>query len=260
LLRIIEAVAEAKTVSVQPVSPAATVVLTPSVTPGVLPVGTDDDDSSDSLATQPFNDTANDTHDWDDVDNGLLPDGATYYVQYSLPRLGAPQDFYDIAEMKPAAIVNVLMQVVDYEGPIHLQEATRRVVTGWDMTKAGVKLLRHVQEAARRAQSQKRLVVRGDFLWPAAMVRPPARVPAPGDAPRRIEEICLEEIGEAAFICVRDAYGMERYELVVNTARLLGYKQTGANVRIRIEAAIEELLDSGRIKAQGDSISLGDSS
>ncbi|MDF2440525.1 MAG: hypothetical protein JWN98_1509, partial [Abditibacteriota bacterium] len=190
--------------------------------------------------------------------NAAMPRDVMVYTPFTLPILGAPDQFYALAQTRPGAIVNVVCQVVDHEGPIHLQAATRRVIAGWNMSKAGAKLVGIVEYAAQRAARDKRLKRSDDFLWPFDMKQPPVRVPRDGEAPRPISEICLEEIAEAAWLNIRDCFGLEREELVLQTARLLGYKQTGAVVRTRIEAALERLTSDARVKVVGDSFALND--
>lgn len=226
-------------VSASPQKPsAATVALSAAPAP-----------QSDMFVTQALD------SDSDDV-TATLPVGAIFYQECSLSPQGAPDDFYVLAQSSPRAIAMALQQVVEGEGPIHLQAATRRVVAAWGMSKTGGKLLRTVEEAARRLHAQKLLQRRGDFLWPVSMQRPAVRVPVSFAAPHPVEDIALEEIAEAAFLCVRDCFGVARDELVVHSARLLGYKQTGIKVRSRIEAALLLLQDDERVEVSNDSFSL----
>jgi very-short-patch-repair endonuclease len=187
-----------------------------------------------------------------------IPKGAVYYKEFTLRRRGNAEDFYALAEYQPAVLMDALRQVVENEGPIHVQVATRRMIAAWDMTRAGTRLQDIVEDIARKAHSHKIIKRRGKFLWPINLDAPPVRVPKSGAPPRPTDEICLEEIAEAAFLCIRDCFGLEREELITQTARILGYKQTGINVRRRIEEALKLLHKDSRIKIANGSFSLAD--
>lgn len=185
-----------------------------------------------------------------------LPFGAVWYSESALSHQGAPDAFYTLAKNRPSGIVLALAQVVEGEGPIHLTAATRRVVAAWGMNRAGGKLLAIIEDAARRAQGRNLLQRRGDFLWPPNLQNPPVRVPQANAAPRAVEEIAMEEIAEAAFLCVRDCFALSREELLHQTARLLGFKQTGVNVRARIEESLRVLASDARVECAGDTFTV----
>jgi hypothetical protein len=143
---------------------------------------------------------------------------------------GPGEEFYYLAENRPGRITDVLIKVVQDEGPIHITEATRRVASGWGMTKAGANLLRYVTEAAHRAVKRGAVEIRGDFLWPSNMSEVIVRGPAADGSVRAIEMVPLEDIAEACFRCVREAFAIQMDELVTQAARLLGYNRTGTKV------------------------------
>lgn len=169
---------------------------------------------------------------------------------------GPPEDFYFYAENRPGRITDVLIKVVQEEGPIHITEATRRVVSGWGMGKAGANLLRYVSQAAQRAVKRGVVEIRGDFLWPSGATNVVVRGPAEDGSVRSIEMVSLEEIAEASFLCVRDAFAIQIDELVTQAARLLGYNRTGAKVRDRIEEGIALCSQQGRVSIKNGSVSL----
>jgi len=71
-----------------------------------------------------------------------------------------------------------------------------------------------------------------------------------------VDLIALEEIGEAALLCLEDDFALARERLIQETARLLGYDRVGDNIGPRIDEAIRLLEKEGRIRIQGDQISL----
>ena len=116
------------------------------------------------------------------------------------------------------------------------------------MGKAGVNLLRATKMAATRAQKRGAIAVRGDFLWPAGMTEALVRVSTDENTVRNIEHICLEEIAEACILCVRDAFAIQKDELIIYVARLLGYNRTGTKVRERIAKGIGLAAEQGTVE------------
>jgi very-short-patch-repair endonuclease len=185
-----------------------------------------------------------------------LPEGVMPYRAFLGERQGEPSEFYALAEYKPGRITDVLVSVVEQEGPIHILEATRRVVACWGMGKAGANLLKTVQVAATRAHKRGSIVVRDDFLWPSEMTQAVVRVPSDENSVRNIDYVPLEEIAEACILCVHDAYAIQQDELITQAARLLGYHRTGANVRERISEAIAYASKQGAVEVKEGAVRL----
>lgn len=176
------------------------------------------------------------------------PEGITLYRTTPIERLGLPEDFYNTPI---ARVTDVLIQVVEHEGPIHFMAAARRVASFWGMSKAGAHIRRIVRRAINRAIHQGSIKKKGDFLWPARMEKIPVRRMPQGEPPRDIEEVALEEIAEAVYLCIQHGFSMTREDLLVQTARLLGYERTGLKIKERIGAAIQQLLNERRLETDG---------
>jgi predicted site-specific integrase-resolvase len=67
---------------------------------------------------------------------------------------------------------------------------------------------------------------------------------------RNIEYVSLEEIAEACILCVRDAFAIQKDELVTQVARLLGYNRTGTKVRDRIANGVALASEQGRLEVK----------
>lgn len=185
---------------------------------------------------------------------GTLPLGVVPYLCYLGKTLGESDDFYRLADYKPGIITDVLVDVVRQEGPIHITEATRRVVGCWGMGKAGSKLLQIVRMAAERAKKRGAIAVRGEFLWPAEMTQVVVRIPRDESGMRTIEHVPLEEIAEACVLCVKNAFAIQQDELITHVARLLGYNRTGPIVRERVADGIRLASDQGRLEIKDGAV------
>jgi very-short-patch-repair endonuclease len=179
-----------------------------------------------------------------------LPEGVVPFQAFESKLLGEPSDFYVLADYKPGQITDILVAVVQQEGPVHINEATRRVIACWGMGKVGANLLRAIKIAATRAQKRGAIAVRGDFLWPADMTHAIVRVSTDESNARNIDYISLEEIAEACILCVRDAFAIQKDELITQVARLLGYNRTGTKVRDRIANGVALASEQGRLEVK----------
>jgi len=142
----------------------------------------------------------------------------------------------------------VVVHVVEQEGPIHIKTVSHRIAEFYGRGRAGSQIRSTVLAAARWNDKIK---VKDDFLWPAKMKKPRVRVPSEGEEPRHIEEVALEEIAEAARLCLEDAFSLTLDDLIIQTGRLLGYDRTGQKVRERIRCGIQQLLHQGYVELDG---------
>lgn len=172
-----------------------------------------------------------------------LPRNVIPYRKIRIRYKGDQKEFYKNRD----EISQVLYDVVQTEGPIHIVEASRRVAEFWFIQKAGSKIQNIVYSAAIHT---KGIVIRGSFIWRSSMKKPPVRTPQTGDNPRDIEMIAVEEIAEAAYLCIENAFTLTIEDTIQQTARLLGFDRTGDQVRRRIIRGIELLRNGRRIKKQ----------
>lgn len=86
----------------------------------------------------------------------------------------------------------------------------------------------------------------------------------PADAPQHARwahakgahEIAPEEIAEAARLILREHVKLSRCDLIVATARVLGFERTGPDVRKAVSSGIEALVSSGAAVVERDAVSL----
>jgi len=169
-----------------------------------------------------------------------LPAGLRYFERVKAVFPSGQAALYGMSDAEVAEREAALHSIVRHEGPLPLVVAAQRLTEAAGLTRTGPRI-RGIVERAAFALTQRELVeTRGEFLWLAGS-RTPARVPRPGDEPRPIEQIAVEEIVEIMVALLKDAIGVTHEEAVEETARLMGYQQTGSQVRQRIEEAIAVL-------------------
>ncbi|MBN1441255.1 MAG: DUF3320 domain-containing protein, partial [Planctomycetes bacterium] len=179
----------------------------------------------------------------------------TQAVAYRLARLepvGSPDDFEDAPKRDVAAR---LAKVVESEAPIHRDEAARRVAGAWGITRLSQAVLERVGEAidATIARGRARLDEAG-FLWRPDAPSAVPRVREEEGCPRDPELIPLEELAAGARMVLEREYRLPREDLLVQTARLLGFARTGARLRERAAEALDLLIREGDAVEDGTGV------
>ncbi|GAB4066192.1 hypothetical protein GCM10028777_18090 [Angustibacter speluncae] len=151
----------------------------------------------------------------------------------SLPSPAATRRVWDVAT-----------QVVDTEGPVLESRLVKLVASAFDLTRV----------AAARAEAIRACLPtdgrdENGFYWPPSRPRggwTGFRPPSAG-APRPLEEVSLEEIGNAMVGLCRAGMGMSREELVRETVTLFGGKRVTPAIRSRADEALGHALAAVRL-------------
>jgi hypothetical protein len=149
-----------------------------------------------------------------------------------------------------------LYTVVRQEGPLHHSEAMRRLsyAAGYQMLTVPpyveVWLLKEGVKSGRIEQ-------RGEFLWPAGLLRPTVRDRSQlPPISRKFEHICPEEIEEAVCLVVQDAWGIPLEDTPHHVGQLFGFRQIGDRSKTAVLSAIQRLLAQGRLIQAGPELRL----
>jgi len=182
------------------------------------------------------------------------PPSAGARVSESLPELrGSPYEecaalgippVGEIPDIPRLALARAVCAVVDVESPIHISETIRRVRALWGLKRSGQRIAEAVTRAIAYADREGTLSKRGSFLW------------APGTAsisPRyrtqrehlKIELICDEEIAATVRVALEHQFASTRDAIQTTVARCLGFHQTSAQIRDRIDEVVTQLVAAG---------------
>ena len=178
-------------------------------------------------------------------------EGETPFVPWA-PRTAGDKALLDTLPAAPAArtVRRVLTTGIKAEGPVHVDRLVRLA--------AGAFGLGRVTESRRAALLAvlPPTALDGDWLWPATVDRESwtgfRRQAASADRP--LEHVAPEEIGNAMVALCRAGMGMEREELLTQTALVFGYRRRTPTLTPLLEAALERVLASGRVTAQPDGL------
>ena len=154
------------------------------------------------------------------------------------------------------AVVAAVKSCIEQEGPISRDLLATRVANSWGIRRVGHKVESRINAALSNLERSGAIEARGDFAWPPGLDAVQARGPSFDGEVRQIQDVPLEEIAEAARLCAGEAFALPGEELVVATARMLGYERTGIHVFERINRGIELAIDRGSLTSRGGRITL----
>ena len=176
------------------------------------------------------------------------------YVMAKVEELGTNEDFY---RERVDRISRTFHDVVRVEGPIHRDEAARRVVANWNITRIGKKIQDVLDSAIARCVRRDEIVEHDCFFWPTSMTEAPIRRRGP-DAPRASELIAPQEIEQAVILVLHKEYRIRGDGLVEKVSRVLGFSRTGSRLRTAVGGALESLRKNGRVLETNGAFSLSD--
>lgn len=149
---------------------------------------------------------------------------------------------------------NWLLTVVTTEGPVHIEEAMRRIVDAYGVKRLGSRIRATLTEAVDKLCLQGVLEQRGDFLWlpdQGGTVHPRSRANVP-DGSRKLELIAPEEIETAVLEVVDHALGMRPEDIAPAVCNLLGFGATSGRMRQIVNGRITQLHKVGKLIQKGD--------
>lgn len=149
-------------------------------------------------------------------------------------------------------LADYVEQIVEVEGPIHIDEITARVRILWGLGRAGNRIRTAVHSAVLRTV-QRGTVVGGPFYsrpGQTISVRDRSMVSSP--TLRRPEMLPPAEIEQAMIEIVRANYGAGREELIQAASRAFGFASTSAQLRTILAATVDRLETNGTLQRKDD--------
>lgn len=185
--------------------------------------------------------------------NHPIPEQMPAYTEF-LPQVPGDRTLHGLGVQQLAEIV---VSVVQAEGPIHLEEVARRVRQAFGLEKTGAQIRKAVQQALRLASRQQRLIAEEPF-WSAPGVvlsRPRDRRNAALSV-RRADRIPPLEYCLAIRLAIEEAISLPREEVWVRAARMLGFDRTGPDLQSAIAGQLHTMLARGEIYENGGRLHL----
>jgi hypothetical protein len=165
----------------------------------------------------------------------------------------------DVLDGLPAAgaarrVSLALVDAVEAEGPIELDRLVRLVAAGFGLHR--VLAARHTAILAQLPDGLIADPSAPDFAWPASLDPLTWRGfrRTPDGVERPLEQISPREIGNAMVALCAAAAGMTTDQLWAGTLEVFGFTRRSAAQIARLEAALDVVLDSGRLSRRSDGV------
>jgi very-short-patch-repair endonuclease len=163
----------------------------------------------------------------------------------------------EVHEVASGVMVDIVRQIVEIEGPIHMSEIIARVRMQWGLKKAGSRIHDVVERALRVARQTGQVTEsRNFFRVPSTLPQLRNRENVVSPSLKKPEYLPPEELiaGAVAFVTLN--LGATVDELVQGLSRQLGFKATSAQLRQILENAVGEAAVEGPLRREGDLLRL----
>ena len=138
----------------------------------------------------------------------------------------------------------LLEKLIQEEGPIHFDYAVRRLASAWKLRRKNPKMVQTVKEALNLLLVNRKVIVKGSFLWPPGLQDVEVRIPVPGipQSKRKSEHIPPEEIETAMKTVTQYALSISSGSLIAETAKVFGFNRLGEKTKKRFADVYKRLL------------------
>ena len=143
-------------------------------------------------------------------------------------------------EKSSLELSQAITQIVNIEGPIHINEVIKRIRLLWGLKKAGKRIKDNITSAVAVAEQNNEIFIKNNFLY--SFNREIKVRKRTGDPPANIDLISPEEIEEAVKIVLKTQHATPMKDLYTQVSRLFGFKSTSKKTANKIQAIIQNLL------------------
>lgn len=151
---------------------------------------------------------------------------------------------------------DLVMAFIATEAPLLYDTLCSEVALAWGLQRAGSRIREVVRDAAKQCGLAVRRAGKREFVWSKELTEKPYktfRIPDEGDSKARTaEEICPEEIANAAAYILTQNISMGKDDLARETAKVFGITRLGNKVRSSFDEGIELLMKNGGCRVEGE--------
>ena len=158
----------------------------------------------------------------------------------------------ELHSLPTSRLAQLVLQVVEQEGPIHADELTTRMRTLWGLQRAGSRVREALDAARQSLLTDGAITAEADFLdLPGRTVRVRDRSAVSSANLRRPDCLPPAEIRQAIKQTLQSSLGGQREELPGAVARTLGLSAVTAPVRELILSQLDALHQSAEVEFNG---------
>ena len=151
-------------------------------------------------------------------------------------------DFYELTDYN---LHKDVINVVEIEGPVHIEEIIRRIREYYGLKRNGSKITDKVYRAVYIAKQKQSIIENGNFLHvPTKEIRVRDRK---NYTPLKIEFISNAELEVAIKLVLKHQYSTPMKELAISVSRIIGFKSTSEQIADYITRVIKNMIYSKKI-------------
>ena len=151
---------------------------------------------------------------------------------YAVAQLEMTLGDLELHEIRPGYLARWVCEVVDVEGPVHIDEVRRRIASASGVQRIGNRIQAAIDAAIAVGVQDHRLRRDGDFLWLVGRdeitLRDRSKLPSTS---KKIAYVCDEEIAAVIRRVVEAAVGIDAEELPQAVGRLIGFGRVTEDMR-----------------------------
>jgi very-short-patch-repair endonuclease len=190
----------------------------------------------------------------DPVNNDIHYPWVSSYKVWRPKKMLLQQSKVDGAELD-----QILDEIVDIEGPIHIELAAHRLANALGFQRVGSRVMEAVNSSIRTLIREGKVKRVNKFLWPSKnsftlVVREP--VLNEKESFRTIKFVPPEEIELAVRNLIQGGFSILEDEVVKQVARIFGFDRTGAHIYGRFKGILKQMISRRDLVLKGDRLSL----
>jgi very-short-patch-repair endonuclease/DNA polymerase III delta prime subunit len=161
-----------------------------------------------------------------------------------------------LGEMKPSELVDVIVEIVEIESPVHVDDVIRRVTHGAGLQRAGARIQNVVKSAISVAVRRQSVRKKRNFLWRLDQKKAEVRDRqdlAPQD--KKLDRVAPEEIAMSLIDVVRRNFSLSENDAISESASDLGFHRVTAGMNKQFQRVLGALVAKDILKREDGTIS-----
>ena len=149
-------------------------------------------------------------------------------------------------------VSNSINEIVNVEGPVHVNEVVKRVKDSCHIKRAGSKMKKQVLKAIKESENSGNIIRIGDFLYDASsndvVIRKRVKP--------KIDLISDEEIAKNIETILSHKQNVTTAGLTRDVSRNFGFKSTSRKTSVKIKSVLDSMIAEGTVKLDKDIVEL----
>ena len=163
----------------------------------------------------------------------------------------------ELLELPYSNIADVIVQILKIEGPLHLNDAARRITDTMGIGRIGNRISSHISLSANFGLKRKMFHMESEFLYKdenkEVEIRDRSNLP---NTLKKIENVPPEEIQQALLETIDKAFSIPEQEAISSALAKMGFGRATQRASKILDVEIEKLKACGKIKKEQDRLML----